>query len=72
VDVVTQRTYTLFIWGPAANAVAMAASRKVGGDGGSRPVYFAVTALMLAGLVLAFGFVEDWASSRRPRLLPAT
>lgn len=71
VDVVTQRTYTLFIWGPAANAVAMAASRKIGGDGGSRPVYFGVTAVMLAGLVLTFGFVEDWASSRRPRLLPA-
>ena len=72
VDVVTQRTYTLFIWGPAANAVAMAASRKIGGDGGSRPVYFAVTAVMLAGLVLCFGFIEDWASSRPPRFLPAT
>ena len=72
VDVVTQRTYTLFIWGPAANAVAMAASRKIGGDGGSRPIYFAVTAATLAGFVLCFGFIEDWASSRPPRLLPAT
>jgi peptidoglycan-N-acetylglucosamine deacetylase len=70
VDVVTQRTYTLFIWGPAANAVAMAASRKVGGAAGNIGVYLLVTAATLCGLVLLFGWIEDWASSRKPRLLP--
>jgi peptidoglycan-N-acetylglucosamine deacetylase len=70
VDVVTQRTYTLFIWGPAANAVAMAASRKVGGAEGNIGVYLLVTAATLCGLVLLFGWIEDWASSRKPRLLP--
>jgi fucose 4-O-acetylase-like acetyltransferase len=71
VDLITQRTYTLFIWGPSANAVAMAASRKVGGAGGNLVVYLATTVVTLAGLVLLFGWIEDWASSRRPRLLPA-
>ena len=71
VDVVTQRTYTLFIWGPAANAVAMAASRKIGGSAGNIVVYLLVTAGTLCGLVLLFGWIEDWASSRKPRLLPA-
>lgn len=70
VDVVTQRTYTLFIWGPAANAVAMAASRKIGGSDGNIVVYLLVTAAALMTLVLLFGWIEDWASSRKPRLLP--
>jgi peptidoglycan/LPS O-acetylase OafA/YrhL len=70
-DVITQRTYTLFIWGPAANAVAMAASRKVGGAGGNLPVYLFVTAAMLVGMTLTFGWIEDLASRRRPQLLPA-
>jgi peptidoglycan-N-acetylglucosamine deacetylase len=72
VDFVTQRTYTLFIWGPAANAVAMAASRKIGGSEGNLPVYLAVTTGTLIALTIMFGWIEDWASSRRPRLLPAT
>ena len=71
VDVVTQRTYTLFIWGPAANAVAMAASRKIGGSEGNLVVYLSVTAGTLLSLVLLFGWIEDWASSRKPRLLPS-
>jgi peptidoglycan-N-acetylglucosamine deacetylase len=70
IDLITQRTYTLFIWGPAANAVAMAASRKVGGANGNLPLYLAVTALMLVALVLAFGWIEDLASRRPARLLP--
>lgn len=70
-DLVTRRTYTLFVWGPAANAVAMSASRKVGGDAGNLPVYLLVTTFTLAGLVLLWGWVEDVASSRRPTLLPA-
>jgi peptidoglycan-N-acetylglucosamine deacetylase len=71
VDVVTQRTYTLFIWGPAANAVAMAASRKIGGSEGNIVVYLIVTGGTLCGLVLLFGWIEDWASSRKPRLVPS-
>ena len=69
-DVVTQRTYTLFIWGPAANAVAMAASRKVGGAQGNLPLYLSVTAVALVVLVLMFGWIEDIASRRSPCLLP--
>ncbi len=72
INLITQRTYTIFIWGPAANAVAMAVSRKVGGPEGNLPVYLAVTAVVVVALVLAFGWIEDWASSRRPRLLPTT
>ncbi len=71
VNVITQRTYTLFIWGPAANAVAMAASRKIGGAEGNIVVYLLVTTATLLGLVVLFGWIEDWASSRKPRLLPA-
>jgi peptidoglycan/LPS O-acetylase OafA/YrhL len=71
IDLITQRTYTLFIWGPAANAVAMAASRKVGGSGGNLGVYLVVTAAMLVVLVLVFGWIEDLASRRRARLLPS-
>ena len=70
IDLVTQRTYTLFIWGPAANAVAMAASRKIGGAEGNLTVYLVVTALTLVVLVVLFGWIEDLASRRRPRLLP--
>jgi peptidoglycan/LPS O-acetylase OafA/YrhL len=69
-DVVTQRTYTLFVWGPAANAVAMAASRNVGGSGGHLGVYLLVTMVALAAMVLAFGWIEDLASRRGPQLLP--
>jgi peptidoglycan/LPS O-acetylase OafA/YrhL len=70
IDLITQRTYTLFIWGPAANAVAMAASRKIGGAGGDLAVYLTVTVIMLVVLVLLFGWIEDLASRRSPRLLP--
>lgn len=70
-DVVTQRTYTLFIWGPAANAVAMAASRKASGTQGNLGIYLVVTAVTLVMLVLAFGWIEDLASRRRPRLVPS-
>lgn len=69
-NLITQRTYTIFIWGPAANGVAMAVSRKISGPQGNLPVYLAVTVAVIMGLVLAFGWIEDWASSRRPRLLP--
>ncbi len=70
IDLITQRTYTLFIWGPAANAVAMAASRRVGGAAGNLGIYLAVTAVMLVVLVLVFGWIEDLASRRPARLLP--
>ena len=69
-DVVTQRTYTLFVWGPAANAVAMAASRRIGGANGNLPIYLFVSALMLTGMVLAFGWIEDLASKRSPQVFP--
>jgi peptidoglycan/LPS O-acetylase OafA/YrhL len=71
IELITQRTYTLFIWGPAANAVAMAASRRVSGAGGNVGVYLAVTVIMLVVLVLLFGWIEDLASRRSPRLLPS-
>jgi peptidoglycan/LPS O-acetylase OafA/YrhL len=70
IDLITQRTYTLFIWGPAANAVAMAASRRVAGATGNLGVYLAVTAILLVVLVLSFGWIEDLASRRSPQLLP--
>ena len=70
VDAVTQRTYTWCIWGPAANAVAMAASRKIGGSEGNLAVYLAGTGATLLTLVVLFGWIEDWASSRKPRLFP--
>ncbi len=69
-DVVTQRTYTLFVWGPAANAVAMAASRKASGAEGNLAIYLAVTFATLAVLIVAFGWIEDLASRRPPRLRP--
>ncbi len=69
-DIVTQRTYTLFVWGPAANATAMSASRRVGGSGGNLGVYLAVTAAALGAMVVAFGWIEDLASKRKPQLVP--
>jgi peptidoglycan/LPS O-acetylase OafA/YrhL len=69
-DTVNRRNYTIFLWGPAANAVAMAASRKVGGAQGNLPLYLAVTALLLVPFVALFGMVEDLAAKRRPQLVP--
>ena len=66
-DLVTRRTYTLFIWGPSANALAFAAVRHFGLN---RVLYFAVTSASLFGLLLAFGWVEDVAAKRKPELLP--
>ena len=66
-DLITKRTYTIFIWGPSANAIAFSVVRHMGM---SRPAYFAVTALSLLGLLLAFGWIEDVAAKRKPVLLP--
>ena len=66
-DLITKRTYTIFIWGPSANAIAFAVVRKLGMN---RFAYFGVTVLSLLGLLLAFGWVEDVAAKRRPVLVP--
>jgi peptidoglycan-N-acetylglucosamine deacetylase len=67
---INQRTLTMYLWGLAANGVGNSASRSLGGPGGSLAVYLSVSALSFLGFVLAFGWIEDIAARRRPRIVP--
>ncbi len=67
---INQRTFTMYLWGLPANGVANAASRKVGGANGNLAVYLVVSALAFICFVVAFGWLEDLAARRRPRVWP--
>jgi peptidoglycan/LPS O-acetylase OafA/YrhL len=67
---VNARAVTIYVWHlPAAYAV-VAFLPAVGGGGWAGTL--AATTALLAGIVVAVGWVEDLAARRRPRLLPPT
>ncbi len=67
---INQRTLTMYLWGLAANGVGNSVSRSVGGRHGNLAVYLGVSALSFATFVMVFGWIEDIAAKRAPRLLP--
>lgn len=67
---INQRTLTMYLWGLAANGVGNSASRSVGGKAGNLGVYLLVSALSFSLFVVLFGWIEDVAAKRPPRLLP--
>ncbi len=71
VGFLTQRTYTLFLWGPAANAVAVTvAKRLMPNQAAAIVVLLGLAFVVLCALTIATGWVEDWAAGRPLRLVP--
>jgi peptidoglycan/LPS O-acetylase OafA/YrhL len=71
VGVLTQRTYTLFLWGPAANAVAVAVAKRFMPNQAAAIAVLLICALAtLCVMTAAIGWVEDWAAKRPLRLVP--
>ena len=68
---INQRTFTLYLWGLPANAVANSLSRRVDAQPARIGAYLATTAVVLATFVFCFGQLEDVAARRRRRWLPA-
>ena len=67
---INQRTLTMYLWGLAANGVGNSASRSLGGKQGNLAAYLVVSALSFALFLLTFGWIEDMAAKRAPRLFP--
>lgn len=68
----TQRTFTMYLWGPAADAVSVSvAKRLLPNKWQAISVHITVSMLTLIVAVLAWGWVEDLAARRKPRLVPA-
>lgn len=71
VGFLTQRTYTLFLWGPAANAVAVTvAKRLMPNQAAAIAVLLGLAFVVLCVMTMATGWVEDLAAGRPPRLVP--
>jgi peptidoglycan/LPS O-acetylase OafA/YrhL len=67
----TKRTFTLYLWGPAADAVSVSiAKRLLPHQAAAIFVHVTVSMLVLAVIVVAVGWIEDVAARRPPRLLP--
>ena len=74
VDVLNARAVTVYLWHNVMIAVMWAALTWLALDDLgvlNGPVTLAATLLLTAGAALAFGWVEDLAARRRPRLWPA-
>ncbi len=67
---INQRTFTLYLWGLPANAVANSVSRRIDAPTVRLVAYLGLTALVLALFVVCFGQLEDLAARRRRRWLP--
>jgi surface polysaccharide O-acyltransferase-like enzyme len=71
VEACTHRTFTLYLWGLPADAVATTiAKRLLPNKWIAVPTYIGISLVTLAGAVLAFGWIEDWSARRRLRLIP--
>jgi peptidoglycan/LPS O-acetylase OafA/YrhL len=71
VGFLTQRTYTLFLWGPAANAVAVTVAKRLMPDQAAAiAVLLGLAFVVLLAVTVATGWVEDWAARRPLRLVP--
>jgi peptidoglycan/LPS O-acetylase OafA/YrhL len=67
----THRTFTLYLWGLPADAIGTSvAKRLLPNRWLAVPTYVLVSLVVLAGAVIAFGWLEDLGARRRPRLLP--
>ena len=67
---INQRTFTLYLWGLPANAVANSVSRRIDGQLLRLVAYLGTTAVVLLAFVVCFGQLEDIAARRRRRWLP--
>ena len=67
----TQRTFTMYLWGPAADAVSVTvAKRLLPHKWAAISVHIVLSFTALTVAVLALGWIEDLAANRAPRLLP--
>ncbi len=67
---INQRTFTLYLWGLPANAVANSISRRMDSPAIRLVAYLGTTAVVLGVFVVAFGQLEDVAARRRRRWFP--
>ena len=75
VDVVNRRAVTIYLWGNVAiflawEVVDRYVSDVLPSEGWEQAVVLGLTLLILFGITLLVGWVEDLAARRRPRLLP--
>ena len=67
----TQRTFTMYLWGPAADAVSVTvAKRLLPLKAAAISVHITLSFLALGAAVLALGWIEDLAAGRKGRLIP--
>ncbi len=67
---INQRTFTLYLWGLPANAVANSVSRRVDAPALRIFAYLGTTTVVLGLFVVCFGQLEDVAARRRRRWIP--
>jgi CubicO group peptidase (beta-lactamase class C family) len=74
VELLGQRSLTIYLWHTTAVAVALWALARLGvrADGSGALAYALLIVLGTAALVLATGWLEDWAARRRVRAVPLT
>ncbi|PWR07735.1 glycosyl transferase [Micromonospora sicca] len=70
VTVLNSRALTIYLWHNAAITVCFAAGDLIGFWRVGQLGYLVVALMILTGLVLALGWVEDLSARRPPRLLP--
>ncbi|MFJ8582752.1 glycosyltransferase [Micromonospora sp. NPDC093277] len=70
VTALNSRALTIYLWHNAAIAVCFGVGDMLGFWGFGQVAYLAVALMILTGLVLALGWIEDLSARRRPRLLP--
>ncbi|GAB3179596.1 hypothetical protein GCM10027259_28280 [Micromonospora palomenae] len=70
VTALNSRALTIYLWHNAAIAVCFAVGDSMGLWRVGQVGYLAVALVILAGVVLTLGWIEDVSARRRPRLLP--
>ncbi|MEH0844193.1 glycosyltransferase [Micromonospora sp. CPCC 205711] len=72
VTALNSRALTIYLWHNAAIAVSFVVGDLIGFWRLGKPGYLVVALVILSGLVLALGWVEDLSARRPPRLLPGS
>jgi cellulose synthase/poly-beta-1,6-N-acetylglucosamine synthase-like glycosyltransferase len=70
VTALNSRALTIYLWHNAAIAICFAVGDLIGFWRPGRLGYLAVALVLLTGVVLALGWIEDLSARRPPRLLP--
>ncbi|MEU8259096.1 glycosyltransferase [Micromonospora sp. NPDC048999] len=70
VTALNSRALTIYLWHNAAIAVCFVVGDRLGIWRLGQVGYLATALVMLVGLVLALGWIEDLSARRRPRVLP--